>query len=223
VSTKPHDALFRGTFSNPDNARGELQHMLPPGLAALIDWSTLKPSPATFIDEAFRESYSDLLFTVQIDGSAAFVYLLFEHQSTADRMLVFRQLKYEVNIWSDWSKEHPHAGKLPVIIPLLLCHCPAPWTAATRFEDLLDIDPGKIPLVADFIPKFRVLVDDLTTEKDEALRARAMTAAGRLALCSLRTARNTAELCALFPKWAALLEELRREPNTTAVDLVKAR
>jgi hypothetical protein len=112
--------------------------------------------------------------------------------------------------------DHPKAVTLPVVIPLLLSHGPAGWTAATRFEDLLDVDPDVRALVLDFVPRFRTLLDDLTLEPDDALRARAMTELGRLVLWCLKTARNSRALLAGIPRWADLFHALRRAPNGTA-------
>jgi hypothetical protein len=216
VTTKPHDALFRSTFSQPEHAAGELQHLLPPELSARIDWPTLTLVPSSFVDEALRDSQSDLLFTAALDGKEAFIYLLFEHQSTPDALMVFRELKYEVGIWDGWLKEHPKAKKLPVILPILLCHGPSGWSAATRFEKVLDVDDETMALVADFVPKFRVIVDDLADESDEALRGRAMTALGRLVLFCLKTARNTDDLVRGLSLWASVFREVREAPNGRA-------
>jgi hypothetical protein len=43
--------------------------------------------PASFVDEALKWRYSDLLFTAPLDGRDAFVYLLAGHQSSADPLM----------------------------------------------------------------------------------------------------------------------------------------
>lgn len=75
MTARPHDAFFKETFSDLDNARGELRSILPPEVSALIDWSTLRLETGTFVDEALRETLTDLLFTVQIRGREARLYL----------------------------------------------------------------------------------------------------------------------------------------------------
>ncbi|MEZ4299997.1 MAG: Rpn family recombination-promoting nuclease/putative transposase [Polyangiaceae bacterium] len=218
MSRRPHDNLVRDVFGHPEHARGELQHLLPAELSARLDWSTLTLVPGSFVDEALEESQSDLLFSVRLKGDdrTAYLYLLLEHQSSPDPLLVFRQLKYQVRFLHDWLEDHPGATRLPVVIPLLLCHAPTAWSGATRFEDLLDIDPSTRPLVLDFVPRFRLLVDDLTTQPDEALRVRAMTEMGRLVLWCLKTARSPDELVAGMKRWKALLRAVRQAPHGIA-------
>ncbi|MEZ4299512.1 MAG: Rpn family recombination-promoting nuclease/putative transposase [Polyangiaceae bacterium] len=216
MSQAPHDSLFRDVFSHPEHARGELQHLLPPALTARLDWSTLKPVPGTFVDEDLRASYSDLLFSIRLDGRTVLFYLLLEHQSTPDRWMLFRQLKYIVRFLDDWREDHPDATHLPVVIPLLVCHGPKGWSAPTRLEDLFDLDPATAPLVLDFIPRLRTLVDDLTLEQEDKLRARAMTALGRVALWCLKTARSRDDLVAGLAHWNDLLIAVRRAPNGLA-------
>src|SRR5690242_4599323 len=136
MSTTPHDDLVRAILSHPEHAAGELQYLLPPELSARIDWRTLELVPGRFVDEALQHSESDLLFRVQLDGQETFLYLLFEHQSTLDPLMPYRQLRYTVRFWQTWLQDHPAATRLPVVIPMLLCHAPSGWTVPTRFEDL---------------------------------------------------------------------------------------
>ena len=58
----PHDRLFRTVFSDATEAAGLLQTALPAELRDEIDWSTLNLRDGTFLDEALRESESDLLY-----------------------------------------------------------------------------------------------------------------------------------------------------------------
>jgi predicted transposase/invertase (TIGR01784 family) len=88
----PHDRLFKRVFSNPEEAAGELRHVLPPAVTRLIDWSTLRAVRATFIDDHLAETRSDLLFSVMLGARPAFVYVLLEHQSTCDALMAFRVL-----------------------------------------------------------------------------------------------------------------------------------
>jgi hypothetical protein len=90
----PHDSVFRRIFGVPANAASQLRAVLPPGLAGRLDLGRLTPVPASFVDEALKWRYSDLLFTAPLDGRHAYVYLLAEHQSSADPLMAFRMLRY---------------------------------------------------------------------------------------------------------------------------------
>jgi predicted transposase/invertase (TIGR01784 family) len=213
MSTTPHDDLVRAILSHPEHAAGELRYLLPPEVGARIDWTTLELVPGNFVEEALQGSYTDLLFRVRLGGQAAFLYVLFEHQSTPDALMPFRHLEYAVRFWKTWLADHPDATRLPVVIPMLLCHAPRGWTVATRFEELLDVDDETRALILDFVPRFRTLVDDLTVEPDDSLRARAMSAVGRLMLWCLKTARSTEDLLDGLARWAAVFREARRSAN----------
>ncbi len=92
IST-PHDLLFKSTFSQPQHAVELFRSLLPPGVVRHIDFGTLQVEPTSFIDEKLRARYSDLLFSVELAGRPAYLYLLFEHQS-----------------WP-WRVRHPHRMK----------------------------------------------------------------------------------------------------------------
>jgi predicted transposase YdaD len=226
MSTRPHDNLFRDTFEHPENARGELSHLLGAELGARFDWSTLELVPGTFVDDDLRDSHSDLLFRVLMGETAAYIYLLFEHQSTPEPLFVFRELQYTVRFLTTWLEDHKPAVegsagrsplmKLPVVIPILLYHGPTRWPYATRFEDVLDVDPLTRPLILDFVPKFRLLVDDLSLATDEQLHARAMSELGRVVLWLFKTARSTEALLSGLAGWADLFRAVKAAPNGVA-------
>ena len=116
---QPHDKLVKSTFSDPDNARAFLQAHLPLQLTNCIDWTTLNLVSGSFIDPEFAASSSDLLFTAQINGQTAFLYILFEHQNEEDPFIGLRLLTYMVRIWNDLLHNNPGTAKLPPILTLL--------------------------------------------------------------------------------------------------------
>jgi len=216
MSTTVHDALFKSTFSQVEHASGELRVLLPPGLVARIDFATLELCPGSFVDEELAQRHTDLLFTAGIAGRPAYIYVLFEHQSTVTPLMPFRLLSYMVRIWSSYLAEHPDAKRLPAILPAVLHHSDTGWTSARAFEELLDIDDDIRSAIAEYVPRFRFLLDDLSREPEEALRARAMSAFGRLVLLCLQNARNPEQLLAQLGRWAPIWREVARVPHGMA-------
>ena len=158
---QPHDKLVKSTFSDPDNARAFFQAHLPRKLARRIDWSTLSLASGSFIDSEFAATSSDLLFTAQIDGQPAFLYILFEHQNQEDPLIGLRLLTYMVRIWNDHLRSNPRAAKLPPILPLVLAQDNKPWKSSTRFADLIDIPAGAGAEIKKQIPDFEFQLVEL--------------------------------------------------------------
>src|SRR5262245_56632449 len=147
MTNNVHDALFRATFSNVEHAAGELRRMLPEAIVERIDWSTLAHEPGSFVDEQLAQHHADLLFSAQMAGRTAYLYVLFEHQSTVDPLMPFRLLRYTVRIWDQLLGEAPGAKKVPVTIPQVLHHSETGWTASTAFEALYDIDEETLAML----------------------------------------------------------------------------
>jgi predicted transposase YdaD len=208
-----HDALFKATFSQVEHAIGLLRQALPAALVARIDFETLELRPGSFVDEDLKERHTDLLFTVAIDGKRALVYVLLEHQSSDDALMPFRMLRYMVRIWEDYLREHPDAKRLPAIVPLVLHHSEAGWAKPTALEQLFDLDPETLAAMGEHVPRLRFILDDISAETDEALRGRAMTALGRLALLCLRRSRTPEDLVRSLGSWVDLVRDVRRSPN----------
>ena len=79
------------------------------------------------------------------------VYLLFEHQSTAEPKMALRLLSYMVSIWERFADEHK-ASPLPLIVPAVLSQVVGGWKAATRFSGLFSPNLG--PLADAVLPDF---------------------------------------------------------------------
>ena len=117
--SQPHDKLFRAVFSDPVEAAGFLRAYLPESLGRGLRWSTLRLQPGRYVDEELRGSESDLLFAVEHEASPRPVslYLLFEHQSSPDRWLRLRLLKYCCRIWERDRCERPQERELRPVVP----------------------------------------------------------------------------------------------------------
>ncbi len=162
----PHDHLFKETFSHVENAVGFFQNYLPAELRDRLDWNTLALQPGKYTDEALRGNESDLLYTVQIDENPALLYCLFEHQSTPDAWMPLRLLRYILNIWDQYRKQHPKANRLPPVLPLVLFQGGATWKADLSLSGLIDIPDG----LAAYQPEFRHLLVDLNHINAEELK-----------------------------------------------------
>lgn len=213
MSSTPHDALFKATFSQIEHAAAALRAVLPPALAARIDFSTLALQPGSFIDEQLAASHSDLLFSALLARSPLLIYVLYEHQSKDDALMAFRLLRYMVRVWEGHLARHPEARRLPAILPVVLHHSDTGWKASVAFEELLELDPEALEAMAEHIPRFRFVLDDISAETDEALKARAMTALGRLVLWCFRHARRPEVLMRRLPRWRDVVHEVRRAPS----------
>jgi len=151
---QPNDKLLKATFSSPENARAFFENQLPPELVAALDWNSLALEPSSFIDPQFASSESDLLFHITLQQSEAFLYLLFEHQSSEDPRMALRLLSYILRIWERFAQNHPPPAKLPAILPIVLAQGKRPWKTSTRLEDLIDLPPAVADILRPWQPTF---------------------------------------------------------------------
>ncbi len=212
MTDNPHDALFQYVFSNPEHAAPALRTMLPPALVERVDFSTLVLSPGHFVGPELDGHRSDLLFSAKIGDRDALIYVLFEHQSYVDAWLLLRLLEYMVRIWRSYLDEHPRVKRLPVIVPVVLHHSKTGWRAARRFEELVDVDAAMVD-VLDHVPRFGIVLDDISRVDDIELSRRAMTTLGRLVLYLFRRSRNPEELFAGLGRWAEALRQVASAPD----------
>lgn len=127
----------------------------------------------------------------------------------------FRVLRYMVRIWDGWLAEHDEAY-LPVIVPIVLHHSDSGWTGAVALEEILDVSRDMLVGLGPHVPRLTFLLDDLTNQTDEALRARTMTALGQSVLWCLRDGRKHGEIARRLERWADAVIEVLRSPSGLA-------
>jgi predicted transposase/invertase (TIGR01784 family) len=219
VST-PHDKFFKAVFSGLEHAQSELAAILPASIVRTIDWGTLMLLSGDYADLNAESMESDLLFKAQLEGHDALLYLLFEHQSSVDRTMPFRLLRYMTRIWARFAKDAPNE-RLPVIIPLVLHHGERGWAASTKFRELLHVPEPLAATLAPFIPDFTYVLDDLSMLDDHALRNRALTDLARIALVVLQRCRDSQDPAAILRPWIqTLLAVLAAPDGREALQLV---
>ncbi|ARJ43179.1 hypothetical protein B1H58_14845 [Pantoea alhagi] len=113
----PHDATFRQFLSQPEIARDFMELHLPPALRAICNLSTLKLESGSFVESDLRQYFSDVLYSLQTSAGDGYIHVLIEHQSSPDKHMAFRLLRYAVAA----MQRHIEAGhkKLPLVIPVL--------------------------------------------------------------------------------------------------------
>jgi hypothetical protein len=185
----PHDSVFRRIFGVPANAA------------------------ASFVDEALKWRYSDLLFTVPMEGRDAFVYVLVEHQSSSDPLMAFRMLRYMTRIWDAYLREHPVARQLPAVISLVVHNGSRPWDGPVQLADLLDLDPGAADAAGRYLPRFEFLLDDLPGVGEQQLRDRPLTASAQITLLLLKIAAGNPRLVADLAPWVGQLRCIAGQPG----------
>lgn len=211
MGTGPHDALFRATFSNAEDAAAELRAVLPPALRTSIDFTTLRLAPGSYLDDELNVSHSDLLFSVELGQQRALLYLLFEHQSTVDELMPFRMLKYVVRVLDRHirSLESPRlALPLPLVLPVLLHHSETGWTAHRDLHELFDDSLVRRAGIAPYVPRLSFILDDISHITDEELAARAMGWLPTLTLWALRDARRPPRLLTSLGRWASVMRAM---------------
>lgn len=210
MTAHPHDAMFKAAFDSPTSAAALLRRLLPRAIRDAVVWETLDHQRGSFVDSRLADQHSDLLFSAQLrTGEPGLVYFLLEHQSTSDPQLPQRTLSYQSRIWDRFVNEHPRKRLAPVIV-VLVSHVPGGWTAARTFEDLFDPEVMALTGLAALIPRYSMIVEDLTQLSNADLAARSMGAFQKLALWLLRDARDPERLLDSFDAWAPEMLKLGR-------------
>lgn len=212
----PHDAYFKAAFSDPRVAAEAIKRRLPPAAVARLDWSALEPVPAEFVGEDLTGRRADLVFKAPLAGHEAFIFLLFEHQSSTDGLMPVRAVIYIVRIWERWLREHP-GQRPPAIIPIVLYHGERPWSGPVSLHQTIDLPPDLLDALAPHLPGFELVVDDLSRASEDEIERSTRDTLAMLALLLLKSGAHAPD-----PMTTRLLGHLAAamadEPGRAAVE-----
>ncbi len=170
--SNPYDKLFRETWSNRAFAQDFLQNYLPDTILQRIDLESLSISKDSFVDLAFKEFHSDLLYFVNFSEHAGYLYLLFEHKSYPEKYIHLQLMEYMLKIWRLHLKQHPGSTVLPQIAPMVLYHGQRNWTIPLNFSGAFG---KREELLTEYIPMFEYVLVDLSRYSDEDIRGTIMS------------------------------------------------
>jgi len=160
----PHDALFKQFLTDPKVAKDFLKIYLPGKIKNLCNFSTLKLEPSSYVEKNLRQHFSDIVYSLKISDTDAYIYTLIEHLTTPKKLTSFTLLRYQIAI----MKQHIDKGHntLPVVVPLLFYRgetSPYPYST-----DIFDCFKDKKLAQKIFLKPYPLI--DITIIPDEELR-----------------------------------------------------
>ena len=132
-----HDHTFKAVLSFPEARKELLEQHLPKAIKERLDFTSIRLEKQSFVEPDLQAKVVDILISAKLKHSQepAYIYILFEHQSTANQDMPLRIREYNVKILKMHKKEHPK-DKLPVLANLLFYHgMPSPYPYALNIYD----------------------------------------------------------------------------------------
>jgi len=179
--------MFRQFLTQPDIARDFMEIHLPAELREICDLSTLTLESGSFVEDDLRQYFSDMLYSLKTRAGDGYIHVLIEHQSTPDKHMAFRLMRYAVAA----MQRHLEAGHktLPLVIPVLFyAGKRSPYPFSTRWQDEFDD-----PLLAEKLYSRAFPLVDVTIIPDEEIAEHRSMAALTLLQKHIRQ-RDLAEL-----------------------------
>ena len=121
-----HDNGYKYLFSHAELVQELLEAFAPPGVSALLDYTTLRLENGNYVTPAMKPRADDLVWSVELQGRRIYLYLLLEFQSTPDDTMPARMLQYVAALYD-------HLLRSKAVNPAEGCprYCPSCCTTAT--------------------------------------------------------------------------------------------
>ncbi|WPL11545.1 Rpn family recombination-promoting nuclease/putative transposase [Thiorhodovibrio litoralis] len=171
------------------------------------------PGIDTFVTEALRKVYSDLIYQIPYRDAQLSVYLLFEHKSRSEHWVLLQLLRYIVASGELYRDQHPEAKRLPPVFPLVLYHGQEHWRAPAHFHDLIDPLPEALK---PFVPQFGYALHDISARSNTEIKGAVLSRLVQLALRYIYSDQPAER----FRELLELITKVSRDP--TALDILES-
>ena len=169
------DKLAKWIFKKTEFLRG-LVFILKDDIVQHLDFERAKVVSPDIVGNTLQELVSDIVFTVPFqdnsNGTELTIYILLEHQSTADRMMGYRLLSYMCQIWHAQLEQLANAGvkssqqRLSPILPIVFYTGDRQWNTPVSLNAVMDVPEQMAPYVPSFKTHFfgvkHIDTDELT-------------------------------------------------------------
>ena len=134
----PHDRFFRAALSDQRVAYEFFDCHLPLEIKKRVDLASITLRKDSYVDENLSLSMIDMLFDASFQEQPGYLYLLIEHQSTPDRLMAFRLMKYVFAIMEQHLKTS-QGTQLPLIYPMVFYTGKGAYPYSTDIFDLFEL------------------------------------------------------------------------------------
>jgi predicted transposase/invertase (TIGR01784 family) len=155
-----HDRRFKKVFDNPRFVEHLVKSFVDEDFVKDLDFSHIEDLNTTLIDGEYQERESDKIYRVKFKGKDIYIYLLLEFQSTVDKDMASRFLRYILEIIDKFKKDSKY---YPAVFPILLYNGKKKWTANIKIQDMF----GYFPTI-EHTPRFQyypILINEIPRNK----------------------------------------------------------
>jgi predicted transposase YdaD len=213
-------------LETPANVR-ELLQLTGTELIDLIDLERLTRSRTTFVARDFRHVEADIVLQAPVRSSrhrnrvrSVVVYILIEHQSEPDALMILRLLDYTIQVYRHQVR-HPRSAqpgrqrRLDPVLPIVLYTGTAAWESLGTMHDLVALGD----VFKDVVPSFEPLFLNVGALAQEVIESRGGGLGPVLRLLQQRKSR-LAEFQALLARTIERLEGLAEADQARWRDLL---
>jgi len=170
MENRIYDKTLKELFSRPEIVKNFMQGFVGEEFVNDIDFNRIEKKNTSYITKTFKDRYTDLVIKLNMTGGkCAYLYILFEFQSTIDKLMPLRILNYMLLLYEDLIKQKEISidEPLPPVFPVVLYTGTKTYNASTRIEDLIALPYRRLQR---YVPTFEHYLVTLHSKPREELK-----------------------------------------------------
>ena len=117
---KKHDGFVKKCLTDLGVAQEFLENYLHPKVKEKCDFNKIEIVAGSYIEDDLKAHASDIVYKLNLkdNSGCTYVYALIEHQSSPDKLMPFRILRYQMAIIQRHMEANPN-DKIPLVAPIV--------------------------------------------------------------------------------------------------------
>jgi predicted transposase/invertase (TIGR01784 family) len=132
-----HDKRYKKLFANKKAVALLLNSFVHEDFVKDLDFDTLERMDKSFVTDAFKEKECDVIYKVRFNKNDVYIYVLIEFQSTVDKYISLRMLRYITEFY-EYTLQQSKVDKLPAVFPVMLYNGDGKWSAKTNVRQVIE-------------------------------------------------------------------------------------
>lgn len=158
-----HDKGYKRLFRNKAIFRQLLETFVPEPWVKELDFDSSECLEKSFISEHYKETISDIIYKIRLKQRDAYIIILMEFKSTAERFASLDIAHYVTGFYKDIVASNKAMKQLPPVFPILLYNGDKRWTAPTNLADLIELHDNLGKFAPNF-EYFKIAINEYSKE-----------------------------------------------------------
>ena len=133
-----HDKGYKKIFSHKDSVKQLLEYFIEEDFVNELNFDKMTKLNKSFVTDQYKEKEADIIYKIDFRDSQMYIFLLIEFQSTIEKFMALKFLRYICEFYQDLIEHNKNLIKLPAVFPIVIYNGEQKWNSCLNMNELIE-------------------------------------------------------------------------------------